>query len=57
VERGGDVAEDAAGVVPGGAAGATGAASWLFGLFMAAPLLAAFAIRRLPLQVRPAAAE
>lgn len=44
-------------IVPGGAAGATGAASWLFGLFMAAPLLAAFAIRRLPLQVRPAAAE
>jgi MFS family permease len=44
-------------IVPGGGDGAAGAASWLFGLFMAAPLLAALAIRRLPVQVRPAAAE
>jgi MFS family permease len=41
--------------VPGGAAGAASASSWLFGLFMVAPLLAALAIRRLPLQVRPVA--
>jgi MFS family permease len=43
--------------VPGGTAGAAAAAGWLFGAFMAAPLLAAFAIRRLPAQVRPVAAE
>lgn len=44
-------------IVPGGTVGAAGAASWLFGLFVAAPLLAALAIRRLPVLVRPAAAE
>jgi MFS family permease len=42
---------------PGGPAGAAAAAAWLFGGFMAAPLLAALAIRRLPVQVRPVAAE
>ena len=42
---------------PGGVAGASAAASWLFAAFMGAPLLAALAIRRLPVQVRPAAAE
>lgn len=43
--------------VPGGVAGAAGAASWLTTAFMAAPLLAVLAIRRLPAPVRPAAAE
>ncbi len=43
--------------VPGGASGAASASGWLFGAFMAAPLLAALAIRRLPAQVRPVAAE
>jgi MFS family permease len=40
-------------LVPGGAEGASSASAWLFGAFMAAPLLAALAIRRLPAQVRP----
>jgi predicted MFS family arabinose efflux permease len=40
-------------LVPGGTAGAMSASAWLFGAFMAAPLLAALAIRRLPVQVRP----
>jgi len=44
-------------LVPGGVAGAASAAAWLFGGFMLAPLCAALAIRRLPVQVRPAAAE
>jgi predicted MFS family arabinose efflux permease len=44
-------------IAPGGVPGAAGAASWLFSLFMAAPLLATLAIRRLPVQIRPAAAE
>jgi hypothetical protein len=39
-------------IVPGGIQGAAGAASWLFALFMLAPLLAVLAIRRLPVQVR-----
>jgi MFS family permease len=39
---------------PGGVAGAHAAAAWLFGLFILAPLLAAAAIRRLPVQVHPA---
>jgi predicted MFS family arabinose efflux permease len=43
--------------VPGGPAGASSAAAWLFGAFMAAPLLAALAIRRMPLLVRPVAAQ
>ncbi len=43
--------------VPGGAAGAESAASWLFGGFMVAPLLAALAIRRLPDATRRAAAQ
>ncbi len=42
---------------PGGSAGASAAAAWLFSLFVATPLLAALAIRRLPAQVRPAAAQ
>ncbi len=42
---------------PGGMAGAESASAWLFAAFMAAPLLAALAIRRLPVQVRPVAAE
>ncbi|MDA8249202.1 MAG: MFS transporter [Rhodospirillales bacterium] len=42
---------------PGGVAGATSASSWLFGLFIFAPLLAALAIRRLPAVVRPAVVE
>ena len=41
--------------VPGGMAGAETASAWLFGAFIVAPLLAALAIRRLPVQVRPAA--
>jgi MFS family permease len=44
-------------IEPGGAQGAGRAAAWLFGVFIAAPLVAALAIRRLPLTVRPAAAE
>lgn len=44
-------------LVPGGALGAGSASAWLFGAFMAAPLFAAVAIRKLPLQVRPAAAQ
>jgi MFS family permease len=43
--------------IPGGAAGASGAASWLFGLFMAAPLLAALTIRRLRSRAQPAPAQ
>jgi MFS family permease len=42
---------------PGGVAGASSAAAWLFGVFMLAPLCAALAIRRLPVEVRPVAAE
>lgn len=42
--------------IPGGITGAASAAAWLFGMFIAAPLLAALAIRRLPAQVRPVAA-
>jgi predicted MFS family arabinose efflux permease len=42
-------------LVPGGAPGAATASAWLFGAFMVAPLFASVAIRRLPLQVRPAA--
>jgi MFS family permease len=42
---------------PGGVAGAASASAWLCCVFMAAPLVAALAIRRLPLRVRPAAAE
>ena len=44
-------------IAPGGQAGAAGAAMWLFALFLAAPILAALAIRRLPASVRPQAAE
>jgi MFS family permease len=44
-------------LVPGGAPGAATASAWLFGAFMAAPLVAALAIRSLPLQVRPVAAQ
>ena len=44
-------------LVPGGAAGAASAAAWLFGGFVAAPLVAALAIRSLPVQVRPVAAQ
>ena len=44
-------------LVPGGAPGAASAAAWLFGAFVAAPLLALLAIRRLPVQVRPVAAQ
>ncbi len=40
-------------IAPGGQAGAASAAAWLFGLFLIAPLLAAFAVRRLPTLVRP----
>jgi predicted MFS family arabinose efflux permease len=43
--------------VPGGRAGAASAAAWLFAAFTAAPLLAVLAVRRLPVVVRPAAAE
>jgi MFS family permease len=43
--------------VPGGVAGAESAASWLFGAFMVAPLLAALAIRRLPDTARRVVAE
>ena len=39
---------------PGGVAGAASAATWLFSVFIAAPTLAALAIRRLPMVVRPA---
>ncbi len=39
---------------PGGVAGAASAATWLFSAFIAAPTLAALAIRRLPVVVRPA---
>jgi MFS family permease len=54
----GGMITNAAGLtVPGGAAGATSAASWLFSLFLAAPMGAALAIRRLPAQVRPVPAE
>lgn len=42
---------------PGGRVGAMGAASWLFALFLIAPFLATLAIRKLPMLVRPAAAE
>jgi MFS family permease len=41
---------------PGGIAGAASAAAWLFSVFIAAPTLAALAIRRLPAVVRPATA-
>ncbi len=51
---GGMVTNLAGMALPGGAAGA---ASWLFGGFIVAPLLAALAIRRLPARRRPAAAE
>jgi len=44
-------------LAPGGVPGAVSASGWLFGAFMAAPLLAALAIRRLPVQVRPVAAQ
>ena len=44
-------------LVPGGQMGATTASAWLFSAFLAAPLLAALAIRRLPVQVRPVAAQ
>ena len=44
-------------VAPGGVAGAGTAAAWLFGGFVAGPLCAALAIRRLPVQVRPVAAQ
>jgi MFS family permease len=44
-------------LVPGGATGAATASAWLFGAFMIAPLVAAVAIRRLPVQVRPVAAQ
>ncbi|HET9018000.1 MAG TPA: hypothetical protein VFN46_00340, partial [Acetobacteraceae bacterium] len=54
---GGMVTSLAGMTVPGGAPGAVAASSWLFGLFILAPLLAALAIRRLPTVVRPAAAE
>lgn len=40
-------------IVPGGQAGAAGAASWLFGLFLLAPVLALLAVRRLPALIRP----
>ncbi len=40
-------------IAPGGQPGAAGAAVWLFALFMAAPLFAAFAVQRLPSLVRP----
>jgi predicted MFS family arabinose efflux permease len=43
--------------VPGGVAGASSAAAWLFGAFLMAPLLAALAIRRMPVQVHPVAAQ
>jgi len=44
-------------LVPGGMRGATTASAWLFGGFVLAPLLAALALRRLPLTVRPVAAQ
>lgn len=44
-------------LVPGGLAGASSAAAWLFGSFMAAPLVAMFAIRRMPAKARPVAAQ
>jgi predicted MFS family arabinose efflux permease len=44
-------------LAPGGVPGAATASAWLFGAFLVAPLGAALAIRRLPLKVRPVAAE
>lgn len=54
---GGMVTSLAGMTVPGGVTGAESASGWLFAAFMAAPLLAALAIRRLPVQVRPVPAE
>ena len=54
---GGMVTSLAGMTVPGGVAGAGQASAWLFGAFIAAPLLAALAIRRLPAQIRPVPAE
>lgn len=54
---GGMVTNLAGMTVPGGALGAESASAWLFRAFLLAPLLAAVAIRRLPVPVRPVAAQ